>query len=135
MKKGTCAKPPLCTVDSNELLAIYARRDVSCLTCMGMGIHSFMSHLITYIRKERIGGTLMFCKIRFGKDSGLNLANIRRLLIPFSDISESQWVLIERARKLIEVEYVFKRDDNNEKNDRRKSSALISRSRRGIEKM
>ena len=117
MKKETWINPLICTVDSDELQAIYARRDVRCLTCMGIGIYSFMKHLILNIREGRIGGTLVFCKIRFGKDSGLDLGNIRRLVLPFSNISETQWILIERVRCLIEVEYVFKRDDNNEKND------------------
>lgn len=117
MNKVTYTKLLICTVEPNELAAIYARRDVSCLTCMGVGVYSFMKHLILNIRDGRIGGRLVFCKIRYGKESGLDLGNIRRLLIAFLDISEAQWILIERPRKLIEVEYVFKRDDNNEKND------------------
>ena len=118
MKSETMSINPLIsTVDADELAEIYARRDVRCLTCMGIGIYSFMMHLISNIREGRIGGTLVFCKIRFGKDSGLDLGNIRRLLLPFSNISKTQWILIERARSLIEVEYVFKRDGNNEKND------------------
>ena len=118
MKRETAfINPLISTVDADELAEIYARRDVRCLTCMGIGIYSFMKHLISNIREGRIGRTLVFCKIRFGKDSGLDLGNIRRLLLPFSNISETQWILIDRARSLIEVEYVFKRDGNNEKND------------------
>lgn len=110
-------KPLICTVDQDELSAIYARRDVSCLTCIGKGFYGFMKRLIPSIRNGRIGGSLVFCRIRFGKDSGLDLGNLHRLFLPFSNISDAQWILEERARDFIEVEYVFKNGENYEKND------------------
>jgi hypothetical protein len=116
-KRTDLIKPLICTVEQNELLAIYTKRDVSCLTCIGRGIYGFMKRLIPSIREGRIGGVLVFCRIRYGKNSGLDLGNIRRLFIPFSDISEAQWILEERARDFIEVEYVFKNGENYEKND------------------
>ena len=127
MKRETAfINPLISTVDADELAEIYARMDVRCLTCMGIGIYSFMKHLISNIREGRIGGTLVFCKIRFGKDSGLDLGNIRRLLLPFSNISETQWILIDRARSLIEVEYVFKRDGNNKRMTEEKALLLLA---------
>lgn len=114
-KETKFIKPIISTVDTEELLAIHARKDVDYLYCQGKGVHSFIRRLIPSIRAGRIGGTLIFCRISYGKDSGLNLGNIRRLLIPFSDISQAQWLIFKKSRDFIEAQYVFKKDETTVK--------------------
>ena len=107
-KERKFIKPFFSTVGTEELLAIYGRKDVDYLYCQGKGIYSFMRRLIPSIRAGRIGGTLVFCRLSFGKDLTVN--DFRRLFIPFSDVSKAQWLIFEKSSGYIEVQYVFKKD-------------------------
>lgn len=67
-----------------------------------------MKSLISNIRAGHIGGELVYCRIKIGKDFNLVIDQLRRLLIPFHDYSKSQWTIWEISGHYLDVEYVFK---------------------------
>lgn len=109
-KETKFIKPFLCSLSTEELLAIYARKDVDFLHCGGKGVDSVMRRLAPKIDEGRLGGTLVFCRLNIGRDSNTTISDVRRLLLPFSDMSETHWMLFEKAGKYLEVEYVFKKE-------------------------
>lgn len=102
------SKPIINSVDTKELRAIYARKDVKVLHCKGEDIYRYMQNLIRNVRAGRISGELVYCQIKIGKDFNLGICQLRRLFIPFHDYSKSQWTIWETSGRYLDVEYVFK---------------------------